>query len=186
MKCCSVVWRLVLHVALCAKVEWYKKKMKVSLRCAGTLRRCPSSPQCSFYFFILQAASHITHTLTPARLSIFCRAMKPQEFCLVPRVTQSFPHGWFEVPQREWSFLCSGKTSAPTASTVIPLHQHSMTLFRNINIYTTHMLIKRTSKYSAENVLFRNAAEIFFGWVWLQQSRNSTDDGRERQNYTAV
>ena len=59
--------------------------------------------------------------------------------------------------------VCSGKTPAPAALTVIPLRRHSMTLFRNINIYTTRMLILRTSKYPVENVfLFRNAREIFF------------------------
>lgn len=40
---------------------------------------------------------------------------------------------------RERSFLCSGKTSAPAVLTVIPLRQHSMILFRNINIYTVHV-----------------------------------------------
>lgn len=70
-------------------------------------------------------------------------------------------------------FLCSGETSAPAVLTVILLRQHSMTLFRNINIYTTHMLILRNSKYPVENVLFRNTTEIFFTWMWLQEWQNS-------------
>lgn len=89
----------------------------------------------------------------------FAEQWNHKSFVLSPALPKVFLMAGLKY-LRGKSFLCSGKTSAPAVLTVIPVRQHSMTLFRNINIYTTHMLIPRTSKYPAESVLFRNATPL--------------------------
>lgn len=139
-------WSEVLHVL--QKVEWCNKEKngeKKTYEChygTGT-------------FFPTLSSQHLSdhphsHTATTARLSLFCRVLKPQELSSVPSATQSFSRGWSELAQMgRLFFLCNGKILAPfvllchyTLQSTVWNHSEILTSTQNIH----YMLIPGTSK----------------------------------------
>ncbi len=162
---------------LCAKGRVMKKIKSVIEVCRDAVALLIFSKSFVLFLHPSNAVSDHPHA-DPRRADyIFAALWNHKSFVSSPTLPKVFLTVGLKY-LRGRSFLCSGKTSAPAVVTVVPLRQHSMTLFGNINIYTTHMLT-RTSKYPVENVSFRNATSL----LDCDFSNNKTHavDGHERQ-----
>lgn len=112
-----------------------------------------------------------SYTATTARLSLFCRVLKPQELSSVPTATQSFSRGWSELTQTgRLFFLCNGKTLAPF---VLPCHYTlQSTVWNHSEILTStqhiHYVNPRNFKVACRECGFLKNQWISLFSVYLQ------------------